>query len=246
MDEELVRERITDVLIALSAIGAGAFDERLPVASLATDDPFATLYESINEMLDSLVASHERLASTQRELEARLDTIEQQRAAIRELSTPVIEVWDGVLCLPVVGILDTVRSAEMTESLLRMVIEKKTKCAIIDVTGIEVMDTRTADHFIRMARAVRLLGAECVLAGISPIIAQTIVHMGVDLTDLVTFRSMREALQHHVRRLAAEAAARAQRDGEARRRDGISDGAPAVPGPESHRDGGLRERAPQG
>ena len=204
MDDMLVRERITEVLVVLSAIGAGSLEERLP-AILGADDPFASLFEGINEVVESLAASQDRVASYQRELEARLQTIEQQRHAIRELSTPVIEVWDGVLCLPVVGVVDTVRSAEMTEALLRTVIEKKTRYAIVDVTGIEVMDTRTTDHFIRMARAVRLLGAECVLAGISAVIAQTIVHMGVDLAGLVTFRTMREALQHHVQKLTAAA-----------------------------------------
>lgn len=204
MDESLVRERIADILMVLSSIAAGATSERLP-DDLHRDDPFTILYEGINEVVENLVAGQDRLASYQRELESRLMTIDQQRSAIRELSTPVIEIWDRVLCLPVVGVMDTARSAEMTEALLRAVTEKKTRCAIIDVTGIEVMDSSTTDHFLRMARAVRLLGAECVLAGISPNIAQTIVHMGVDLSDVVTFRSLREALQHHVASRATSA-----------------------------------------
>jgi rsbT co-antagonist protein RsbR len=201
MDEAVVRERIADVLMTLSSIAAGALEERMP-STLDSEDPFAVLYEGVNEMVDTLVSNQERLTEIQRELEARLETIEQQRSAIRELSTPVIEVWERVLCLPVVGVMDTVRSAEMTEGLLRAVTEKKSRYVIVDVTGIEVMDSRTTDHFIRMARAVRLLGAECVLAGISPNIAQTIVHMGMELHGIGTFRSMREALQHHVHRLA--------------------------------------------
>jgi len=197
MDENMVRERIADVLMTLSSIAAGALEERMPT-TLDEDDPFAVLYDGINEMVSTLVSNQERLAATQRELEAKLEMIEQQRSAIRELSTPVIEVWAGVLCLPIVGLMDTVRSAEMTESLLRAVTEKKCSYVIIDVTGIEVMDSRTTDHFIRMARAVGLLGAECVLAGISPNIAQTIVHMGVELRGIGTFRSLRDALAHHV------------------------------------------------
>ena len=125
-------------------------------------------------------------------------TIEKQRAAIRELSTPIMEVWDGVLCLPVVGVMDTMRSVEMTNSLLQTVVEKKTRCIIIDITGIDVMDTRTVDHFMRMARAVRLLGAQCVLTGINPHIAQTVVHMGIDLSNIVTHRTLHEALQRYV------------------------------------------------
>jgi rsbT co-antagonist protein RsbR len=202
MDETLVRERIADILMVLSSIAAGSIGERLR-SDLHDNDPFTVLYEGINEVVENLVAGQDRLETYQRELESRLMTIDQQRSAIRELSTPVIEIWDRVLCLPVVGVMDTARSAEMTEALLRAVTEKKTRCAIIDVTGIEVMDSSTTDHFLRMARAVRLLGAECVLAGISPNIAQTIVHMGVDLSDVVTFRSLREALQHHVTERAA-------------------------------------------
>ncbi len=198
MDEHLVRERIADVLMTLASIGAGALDERMPT-DLDAEDPFAILYEGVNEMVEALVGGQERLAIAQRDLEAKLDTIEQQRSAIRELSTPVIEVWDGVLCLPVVGVMDTVRSAEMTEALLHAITERKAGFAIIDVTGIEVMDSRTTDHFIRMARAVKILGSQCVLAGVSPNIALTIVQMGVDLGGIVTFRSLREALQHHVR-----------------------------------------------
>jgi rsbT co-antagonist protein RsbR len=207
VDDAMVRERIADILMVLSAITSGSNGERLTL-ELSPDDPFAVLYEGINEVVQTLVSGQERLEGYQRELEQRLETIEQQRSAIRELSTPVIEVWEGVLCLPVVGVMDTVRSAEMTEALLRAVTEKKTRYAIVDVTGIEVMDSRTTDHFIRMARAVRLLGAECVLAGISPNIAQTIVHMGVELAGLTTFRSLREALRHHV---AAQAEAATER-----------------------------------
>jgi rsbT co-antagonist protein RsbR len=137
------------------------------------------------------------------ELEEKLRTIEAQRLAINELSTPIMQVWDGVLCLPVVGLMDTARSAEMTQSLLQAVVEMKTKCCIIDITGIEVMDTGTADHFMRMARAVGLLGSECVLTGINPHIAQTIVQMGLDLSGIRTHRTLRDALQVHVQSTGA-------------------------------------------
>lgn len=126
--------------------------------------------------------------------------IERQQEAIRELSTPIMEVWDGILCLPVVGIMDTRRSADMTDALLRAVVAARAECAIIDITGIEVMDTGTADHFIRMAKAVRLLGAECVLTGMKPQIAQTVVHMGVDMASVATHRSLRDALYQMIRR----------------------------------------------
>ncbi len=198
---EDILSRVADVLMALSDVGSGDYATRLK-SDLAEDHPLSTLYAGINEMIASLEAEQERGAAYRKELEEKLATIELQRAAIRELSTPIMEVWEGVLCLPVVGVLDSARSAEMTETLLRAIMDKKARCAIIDITGIQVMDTATADHFIRMAKAVRLLGAECVLTGINPNIAQTIVYMGVELSGVATHRSLRSALQHYVGRAA--------------------------------------------
>ena len=194
---ELMLERIADILIVVADVGSGDYSTRLK-SNLPEDHPLSTLYEGINQMIASLAKEQERGATYQKELEEKLDTIEVQRAAIRELSTPIIEVWEGVLCLPVVGVLDSTRSAEMTEALLSAIVSKKADCAIIDITGIQVMDTGTADHFLRMARAVRLLGANCMLTGINPAIAQTIIHMGVDLSGIVTHRTMRNALQRYV------------------------------------------------
>jgi rsbT co-antagonist protein RsbR len=201
--ETQAMDRITDILVILSEVSTSAFYSRLP--DLPEDDPFRVLFLGVNEMVDTLQTAHDNSERYQRELMEKLETIEQQRAAIRELSTPVIEVWKGVLCLPVVGVMDTTRSAEMTDMLLRSVVEQQAKCTIIDVTGIEVMDTATADHFLRMARSVRLLGAECVVTGISPAIAQTIVHMGVDLSGLTTHRSLRDALAQYVQTRAPSA-----------------------------------------
>lgn len=199
MTEEQLLDSVADALLTLSNVGYGDYSERLKIDA-EQSGPLASLYSGINEMIASLSLEQEKSQAYQAELEEKLATIEKQRAAIRELSTPIMEVWDGVLCLPVVGIMDTVRSAEMTSNLLQAVVEKKTRCTIIDITGIDVMDTRTVDHFMRMARAVRLLGAECVLTGINPHIAQTVVSMGIDLTHIVTHRTLHEALQQYVAR----------------------------------------------
>lgn len=192
-------ERIAAILRVVGDVGSGDFAARLE-SELPKDHPISTLFDGINEMIDSLARAQQRSAAYQRELEEKLATLEVQRAALRELSTPIIEVWEGVLCLPVVGVLDSARSAEMTEALLAAIVDKQAERAIIDVTGIHVMDTAAADHFLRMARAVRLLGAECILTGINPAIAQTILHMGVDLSDITTLRTLRNALQGHVER----------------------------------------------
>lgn len=199
MTEEEILESVSDALLTLANVGFGDYTTRLNVAPDDTT-PLANLYRGINEMIASLSAEQEASKAYQAQLEEKLATIEKQRAAIRELSTPIMEVWDGVLCLPVVGVMDTARSAEMTSALLQAVVEKKTRCTIVDITGIDVMDTRTVDHFMRMAQAVRLLGAECVLTGVNPHIAQTVVHMGIDLSNVVTHRTLHEALQQYVQR----------------------------------------------
>ncbi len=192
-----IYSKVADVTRIIGDVGHGDYSSRL-AGDLPPEHPLGPLFRGINEMLDALAAQEQRNHDYHRELEDKLTTIEQQRAAIRELSAPIIEVWEGILCLPVVGVMDSNRSADMTDALLRAVVATRARCTIIDITGIDVMDTRTVDHFMRMARAVRLLGAECVLTGINPHIAQTIVHMGMEMQGLVTHRSLRDALQHFV------------------------------------------------
>jgi rsbT co-antagonist protein RsbR len=202
-NETEVLEKVADALLVLSNVGMGDYGSRLDLREGDTS-PLASLFAGINEMIATLGAEEEKNRGYQQDLEGKLATIERQRIAIQELSTPIMEVWDGVLCVPVVGLMDTSRSSEMTGALLQAVVEKSAKCAIIDITGIDVMDTRTVDHFVRMAKAVRLLGSECVLTGMNPHIAQTVVHMGLDLSNVVTHRNLRDALQQYVVRFQLE------------------------------------------
>ena len=188
---------VADILMMLSEVAVGEYDTRISTA-LPEGHPLAGLASGINKMVAALGDSQTKAEMYQRDLEEKLATIERQRAAIRELSTPIIEVWDGGLCMPIVGVLDTARSVEMTESLMRAIMDKKARCVIIDITGIDVMDTRTADHFIRMAKALRHLGTYCYLTGMKPIIAQTIVDMGIDMSDVATRRNLRAALPEYV------------------------------------------------
>jgi rsbT co-antagonist protein RsbR len=200
ISEQHILESVADALLVLSNVGYGDYTTRLELKE-GDNSPLASLYAGINDMIAALGLEQEKSQRYQQDLEGKLATIERQRIAIQELSTPIMEVWDGVLCVPVVGLMDTARSSEMTSALLRAVVEKSAKCAIIDITGIDVMDTRTVDHFVRMAKAVRLLGSECVLTGMNPHIAQTVVHMGLDLSNVVTHRNLRDALQQYVGQL---------------------------------------------
>jgi rsbT co-antagonist protein RsbR len=194
-DYEELRERAVDALIVLAEVTLGDRDARLPGRG---GGPMGALVAGVNELLIGLGAETEQAATFNRELNEKLALVERQRAGIREMSTPIIEVWNGVLCMPIVGVMDTVRTADITDALLKTIAAKDTRFAIIDITGIQVMDTMTVGHLIRLAAAVRLLGAECMLTGLAPHIAQTVVHMGVDLDQLVTERSLRDALQRCV------------------------------------------------
>jgi rsbT co-antagonist protein RsbR len=199
-------ERLETTIRALSLAAVRRFDTCLELLrGEFQDDPYGELemafsifVEDMAEAQKSLEGALGRYEVANRELEEKLATIEHQQHAMRELSSPIIEVWEGILCLPVVGIVDTQRSAAMSTALLDSIVERRASFAIVDLTGVDVIDTRTADHFLKMARSVRLLGAECILTGIKPAVAQTLVHIGVDLTDLTTLRSLREALQRHL------------------------------------------------
>jgi anti-anti-sigma factor len=134
-------------------------------------------------------------ASLTHELEEKENIITAQRVAIARLSSPILQVWDGIVCLPIVGMLDAARSVDMTERLLAAVVQMRARSVILDVTGLEVMDTDTTDQFMKMARAVRLMGARAVVTGISPEIAQTLTQTGGDLGSITTLRNLRDALR---------------------------------------------------
>jgi rsbT co-antagonist protein RsbR len=190
-------EQVADILLLLSEVADGEF--RRLETTLPESTPMGALIRGVNEAVEVLSTGNSRNREYVRELEATLTVIERQQAAIMELSTPIIEVWDGVLCLPIVGVLDTVRSLELTHGVLNAVVDKRARCVIVDITGISVVDTRTVDQLVRMAKAVALMDAECFVTGLSPLIAQTLDEMGIDLSGISTRRNLRDALQEHVR-----------------------------------------------
>lgn len=122
------------------------------------------------------------------------DLIERLRLALDELSTPVLEVSDDVIVLPVIGVVDSQRSAQMAERLLSEVVRTKARFVIVDITGVEVIDTATADRFVKLARGVELLGARCIMSGIQPAVAQTLVELGVHFSGMATQRNLQHAL----------------------------------------------------
>jgi rsbT co-antagonist protein RsbR len=120
--------------------------------------------------------------------------IARQQEELLELSTPVVSLWDGILALPMIGTLDSARTQVVMESLLQRIVETGSEVAIIDITGVPTVDTLVAQHLLKTVTAIRLMGADCIISGIRPQIAQTIVHLGVDLRGVITKASLADAL----------------------------------------------------
>jgi rsbT co-antagonist protein RsbR len=125
--------------------------------------------------------------------QARDQVIVRQQQELLELSTPVVKLWDNILALPLIGTLDSARTQVVMESLLQKIVETSVAIAIIDITGVPTVDTLVAQHLMKTIAAARLMGADCIISGIRPQIAQTIVHLGVDLTDVVTKATLADA-----------------------------------------------------
>jgi rsbT co-antagonist protein RsbR len=121
--------------------------------------------------------------------------IRRQQKEMMEMSTPVIKLWDGVLAVPLIGTLDSARTQIVMENLLQKIVETGSKIAILDITGVPTVDTQTAQHLMKTVSATRLMGADCIISGIRPQIAQTIVHLGIDIYDITTKATMADAVK---------------------------------------------------
>jgi rsbT co-antagonist protein RsbR len=140
------------------------------------------------ELLDKL-----GLFTTEIYQKSREEVIVRQQEEMLELSTPVVKLWDSILALPLIGTLDSARTQVVMEGLLQKIVETGAEVAIIDITGVPTVDTLVAQHLMKTVTAARLMGADCIISGIRPQIAQTIVHLGVDLKDIITKASLADA-----------------------------------------------------
>ena len=125
---------------------------------------------------------------------SRAEVIGRQQMELLELSTPVVKLWEGILALPMIGTLDSARTQIVMESLLQKIVETGSQIAIIDITGVPTVDTLVAQHLLKTVTALRLMGADCIISGVRPQIAQTIVHLGVDLQGVTTKANLADAL----------------------------------------------------
>jgi rsbT co-antagonist protein RsbR len=144
---------------------------------------------------------------------ARESVIARQQEEMLELSTPVVKLWDGILALPMIGTLDSNRTQVVMETLLQHIVSTGSQIAIIDITGVPTVDTLVAQHLLKTVAAAKLMGADCIISGIRPQIAQTIVHLGIDLGGVTTKATLADALKEALRRVGTELSPHAVRPG---------------------------------
>jgi rsbT co-antagonist protein RsbR len=145
----------------------------------------------VSKLMDSL-----GIVTFETFIKGREEVILRQTDEITEISTPVIRVWDGILALPIIGTLDSARTQVVMENLLQEIVESGSTIAILDISGVPAVDSLVAQHLIKTVAATRLMGAECIISGIRPEIAQTIVHLGIDLSNIVTKATLASALKY--------------------------------------------------
>jgi rsbT co-antagonist protein RsbR len=148
------------------------------------------------ELLDAM-----GLYTTEMYQKSREEVIRRQQEELLELSTPVVKLWDGVLALPIIGTLDSARTQVVMESLLDAIVKTNSRVAIIDITGVPTVDTVVAQHLLKTVTAARLMGADCIISGVRPQIAQTIVHLGINLLDVTTKATLAAAFTVALQRL---------------------------------------------
>ncbi|MFS8065666.1 MAG: STAS domain-containing protein [Byssovorax sp.] len=200
-DEMLVRNSYTQGDMLLSVSARPLRDESGKITAALTVTQNITRQRALER---EVLARNEELAASE---EAKTQLIERLRYSIDELSNPILEVWDDVLVMPIIGVVDSRRTADMVQRLLTEVARSQASFVIVDLTGVEIVDTSTADHLMKLIRKVELIGARCVLTGIRPAVAETLVDIGVDFGRITTLRNLKHGLREALR------AARRERDG---------------------------------
>lgn len=209
---EVRLQRLSETLVRLLDGEVDAIDAYEDVA----DDPLGRIEETVQFLVmdaktatmanrdkeasllmqqEELEEQRQRIRQQAADLRITAETIERQSIAIHKLSTPILEIGDDVLVLPIIGILDTRRSEAIMVSLLDGIVRKRAKWAIIDITGVELADTHTAESLMKVIRAAGLLGTKCIISGIRPEVSRTLVNLNVDLTQISTRRTLKDAFE---------------------------------------------------
>lgn len=193
---------MSECFAVLGSVRAGDLSARVSEETVSTGDELMSPFgHALNETIADIETQIETIRRQQ-------ETAAAMEHLLRQLQTPILQLWDDVLALPVIGMVDSRRSAEMMETLLAEIVNNRCKYVILDITGVEIVDTRTADHFVKVMKSAELLGTRCVMTGIRPAVAQTLVELGVDLTSINTLRNLQEGLRFCLREAATARAAR--------------------------------------
>lgn len=179
-------------IFSLKRVLLARLKDSFDTSSVAAFDEFSA-YSSLLDQLG--------LLTFETYVKGREEIIQHQAEELLELSTPVVKIWDGVLAVPLIGTLDSARTQVVMENLLQTIVDTGSTIAIIDITGVPTVDTMVAQHLLKTVAAARLMGAECMISGIRPGIAQTIVHLGIDLEDVITKSSLSDAIALAVTRV---------------------------------------------
>jgi rsbT co-antagonist protein RsbR len=184
------------VAITLVELGLSLKRAAFPLIRARTkdNDRLADEVSTATELLDEL-----GLYTTEVFQKSREEVIHRQQQDLLELSTPVVKLWDGIVAVPLIGTLDSARAQVVMEKLLQTLVDTGAAYAIIDITGVPAVDTQVAQHILKTVVAARLMGAECVISGIRPQIAQTVVALGIEFGDIVTKATLADALLHTLR-----------------------------------------------
>ncbi len=179
------------------------------LADLLGDSDLEALrsYRAYSQVIDQLA-----LFTVESYTKAREELIADQAEQLLELSTPVVKLWEGVVAVPLVGTLDSARAQVVMERLLQTLVDTGSPYAIIDITGVPAVDTQVAQHILKTVVAARLMGADCIISGIRPQIAQTIVALGIEFGDIATKASLADALRHVLRQTGVEFGRRSRRE----------------------------------
>jgi rsbT co-antagonist protein RsbR len=206
-----VREMLTSVSRSRSQKGftpsetaAFVFSFKQPLFNLLHRDLGDPIEQSAEIWQATLLLDKLGLFTVEAYQKAREDVILRQQEELMELSTPVVKLWEGILALPIIGTLDSARTQVVMESLLQKIVETGSEVAIIDITGVPTVDTLTAQHLLKTVTAARLMGADCFISGIRPQIAQTIVYLGIDLTNVITKATLADAFLMALKQVGAD------------------------------------------
>lgn len=191
--KKFVKERLQFLLDVVQSVSSGDFSVRVEIPK---EDEFTALSIELKRMIDELTEANRVSEERMSKLQAVIEEKEHLLKTVRELSSPVIQVWENVLVMPLVGAIDPARATRITEDLLTGITHHQAEIVIIDITGVPVVDTNVANHLLQTIKAAALLGAKCVVVGISSEVARSLINLGVDLSGVVTRSNLQTGIQY--------------------------------------------------